>query len=85
MIHDGKLGNGELMKDMPEGEGDGDGRGHRASMWELLCNYVIGKAKPLIFGQLLAFWLVRTLSCLIAVLRNNATELIFTVENNFSP
>lgn len=63
MIHNRRLSNGELMNDMPEGEVDGDGSGHRASLWELICNYVVGKAKPLIFGQLLAFWLVRTLPC----------------------
>ena len=33
--------------------------GRKATMRELICTYVVGKAKPLVFGQLLAFWLVR--------------------------
>ena len=48
-----------MAKDTVQGaENDGDGR-RVSTTCELLCNYVIGKAKPLVFGQLLAFWLVR--------------------------
>ncbi len=48
----------EPAKDtVPGAEHDGDGP--RVSTYELFCNYAIGKAKPLVFGQLLAFWLVR--------------------------
>ena len=30
----------------------------RATMRQMICNYAIGKSKALVFGQLLAFWLV---------------------------
>ena len=52
-----------LPAPLPTTNDEGDGR--QASVWELICNYVIGKAKPLLFGQLLAFWLVSIPSLVI--------------------
>ena len=34
--------------------------GRRATMRETICAYAVSKSKALIFGQLLAFWLVST-------------------------
>ena len=50
------------VPDLDDGDGD-DGNsiavdGRRATMRETICAYAVSKSKALIFGQLLAFWLV---------------------------
>ena len=59
-VEDGSGGNehsnnSDLNGEVPQYPEDDE---RRATMRQMICNYAIGKSKALVFGQLLAFWLV---------------------------
>ena len=61
-VEDGSGGNehsnnSDLNGEVPQYPEDYE---RRATMRQMICNYAIGKSKALVFGQLLAFWLVST-------------------------